>query len=74
MVDSVHGQYAVTDVVRSNSLNAKLNPICHLLTFLELTLFLRVSRIRVKARSSALKGGLELGLGLSHGSVRSDAV
>jgi hypothetical protein len=32
-----------------NPLNAKLNPICHLLTLLEVHHFLHVSRIRVES-------------------------
>jgi hypothetical protein len=39
-----------TELIAINPLNAKLNPICHLLGLLEAHHILHVSKIRVKSR------------------------
>jgi len=48
-----------------NPLNAKLNPICHLLALLGAHPILHVSRIRVKLRFSSILYSLQIGHTLS---------
>jgi len=56
----LHGIFFILELMMINPLNAKLNPICHLLALLGAHHILHVSRIRVNSPRKGSRSGTTL--------------